>query len=586
MLDGRLHPRTRSALRFDDRPSVAAVVMGDIDLQFRGVPRALLADIVAQFTGRDTLDAICARYPEPATRIVRLVASEMRTRGMLLMSTNGRDAWPGEDELPLGGTTWRYVLDRVADPVEAWRRWRTDLVIVTGRGMSFATMFVGLLDAGIGRLGIGPDVLTDRADLIDRLAEQAGFDGAFAWHWWEPGAPIDPAAVLVRVTDDDALARDGWAERIRSHPGRRVIAGVTGPGGVVVRMTKGGSARVSMDDPATCGTTMSRYALTVLGNMAAFQTLNVVVAGEQAAGEALLPLGETMRINPDGGFAAVDPVTAITGNDHADRHPAGAEIAVSPHQREREHWIAMSRPFFDGSEPLLAWDDDAPLPVFPLPHRALLIVPGDEENRERVVTWAVSPSEVTARTLRRGLESLADRLEETAGHAVGVDNDAWRARAYVAWAEAHAPTRIVETPSWQLLYEDVGDIEFRTLVRLIGLYLGDIPHVGISLDAQSGMARADAAAGAFRRFALGTSPLGAAVEALGRVLSAFQLGEAPGADPHMPPGQAVACHLALAERGSVQPERFGLVAHMLDRLGGIPVRDFLVGRFRPGDGDA
>ena len=580
MLDGGLHPRVRAALRLDTRAGGAAVTMGDTDLQFRGVPRALLADVVGRFTGHHTLDAVCGHYPGPVTRVIQLVATEMQVHGMLLLSREHCDEWPNEDALARGAATWRYVLDRVADPLAAWRRWRSDPVAVYGGGVSFAAAVGGLLDTGVGRLWIGPDTTADRDAVAGQFAEHAGCDGDFEWRWLDADDAVDPAALIVRV-GDRPLA-DG-SEDGRTHTGRRVIAGTTGRGGTVWRLAVS-DGMPSLSGPAD-RPPLSHYALSVLGNMAAFQSLNTVLAEESTAGGALLPFGATVHIHPDGRFeaAATAPPKPIVGGAFVRAASAGP---ASPQQRYRERWIRVTRPFMAGTSPLLAWDDETPLPVFPLPHRALMIVSGEGDRPVRTVMWAVSPSDVTARALRHGLEALADYLEGVGGHAAATDEEEWRTRAYLAWAQAQAPVRLARWPTWRLDYDDTDDVEFRTLVRLVGLYLGESPRVGISLDPRSGLARADAAAGGHERFALATSPLAAAICALGALLSAYQLGAPPLADPAPATDAAAVCHLALTETVSVRPERLGLVPHMLGALNDVPLQDLLIGRFEPDTSDA
>ncbi|WP_140872888.1 hypothetical protein [Sphingomonas oligophenolica] len=412
MLDGALYPRLRAAVRLDDRPAAPALTLGDTDVEFRGVPRALLADVIGRFSGRETLDAICARYPERATSVVRLIAAELLTRRMLLLAQSGRDSWPADP----AGTTWRYILDRVPNPVEAFGRWRTEPVVVTGRGRSFAMAVAGMLDAGVGSLAIGPDDDASRLNLADRLTAQADCDSGFAWRWIAPTDPIDPQAVMVRAVDDDPIAGDGWAAPVCRHAGRSVIAGTTRRGGMVTRAPEDWQARDATGDTAP----MSPYAFAVLGSMAAFQALNATIADDaQPAG--LLPLSGATLIRPDGSFVGADasPMLVLAPSEDGDARRSGSAPARSPRQRERERWIAWSQPFFMAHTPLLAWADEASLSVFPLAHRALDVLP--DEGGPRLAVWAASPSEVTVRAIRRGLEAAADQVEGTTCHAVAAD---------------------------------------------------------------------------------------------------------------------------------------------------------------------
>lgn len=577
MLDGALYPRLRAAVRLDDRPAAPALTLGDTDVEFKGVPRALLADVIGRFSGRETLDAICARYPERATGVVRLIAAELLKRRMLLLSQSGRDGWPADP----AGPTWHYILDRVPNPVDAFARWCTEPVIVTGSGRSFAMAVTGLLDAGIGHLAIGPDDDASRQTVADRLTARANRDSGFVWRWLAPTDPIDPQAMIVRAVDEDPLVGDGWPARTRRHTGRSVIAGTTRQGGMVTRTPEDWQARAAAPGEAV---PMSPYAFAVLGSMAAFQTLNATIA-DDAQTEGLLPLAGTTLIRPDGSFIGADAPApaALDRSDAGDARRSGAATSRSPHRRERERWIAWAQPFFMAPTPLLAWADEASLSVFPLAHRALDVLP--DEGGHRLAVWAASPSEVTARTIRRGLETVADRIEGATGHAVAADMAEWSTRAYLAWAEAHAPSELLQPATWTLGYDDVDDVDFRTLARLVALYLGDAPSVGISLDGRSGAVRADVEAGGCRRFALGTSALSAAVEALGRALSAWQLGEPKQRARSVQPVAIVPCQLGLTEEVVFHPDRVALVAHRLDRLGDLPLRDFVVGRYRRIDGD-
>lgn len=581
LLNTNLHPRTRAAVRLDDRAEVSAVSMGDVDLQFRGVPPTLLASIVAHFTGRETLGSICRRYPEPVAGVIQLVATEMRARNMLLLSPEGREAWPEEDALPRGAATWRYILDRIPDPAAAWRRWRCNPVIVSGQGLSFATAVAGMLDAGIGQIWIDPSGIKDQARIAAQLAEHSDRDADFVWRYLDPDEVIG-STVMVHVVDG-SLAAEG-DKHFRPHASGRIIAGKVGSGGLVVSRASGDASTFVPDDAGKVF--MSRYALEVLGNMAAFQALNLILAGDDAAAGALLPFGSAMRVHPDGQFEAVGPTRAASTNDGKQAAQATPASTASPQQRERERWSKFAAPFMAEPSPLLAWDNDTPLSVFPLPHRAMTIKPADGDRPVRIVTWAVSPIDVTSHAIRRGIEQLADFLQGARGHAAAADEEEWCSRAYIAWAQSKASVRLTHPPERQLRYDDVVDVEFRTLVRLAGLYLGETPRVYISTDLRSGLARADVVAGKFERFALGASPLKAAVTALGAMLSAHQLGDSSVSNNSPPAEDVTACHLAVTETVSIHPERLGLVPRMLDALNNVRLGNLLIGRFSLGPDDA
>lgn len=575
MLDGNLRPRVRAALRVDPRAGGGAVTMGDSDLQFRGVPMALLKDLVARFDGHQTLTSICHHYPEPVTRVVHLVAKEMQARGMLLLSREHTAEWPHENALPRGAATWRYVRDRVADPLAAWQRWRRDPIAVYGHGVSFAAAVGGLLDAGVGRLWVDPGSTVDREAVAALLTKHARCDDDFQWRWLDARNDAEPISLIVHVADEPLSdLPDLFTESV----GRRVLAVTTAQGGTVWCLAAG-SLTPSSPTPIS-DHTLTRFGLSVLGSMAAFQALNMILVGEAFGEQTLLPLSSATSILPDGRFEVVTsnipkPVTAGVFVR------AASVGSVLPQQRERERWASALQPLMGGTSPLLVWDDTTPLSVFPLAHRAMTITSREGDKPIRSIMWAVLPKDVTARTLRHGIETLADRLHGGIGHAAAFDDEEWRTRAYLAWAQARAPTRLLEWPAWLLEYDATQDVEFRTLVRLVRLYLGEEPRVGLSLDPASGLPRADAAAGNFERFALGTSPLAAAIEALGALLSAYQIDASPLLATVPLVGTAMPCHLTLTETVQVYPERVGLVPRMLDTLNDITLHDLLIGRFEP-----
>lgn len=589
MSDSELYPRLRSAVRIDPREPVHSVALGDTDLQFKGVPNALLKDVVARFTGRHSLESICAVYPANVAPVVKLIASKMQERRMLLLARRSREIW--EVEGPQGAqSTWAYMSDRVPDPTEAFRRWRGEPILVRGRGRGFRQAVAGLANAGAGHLRIAAESAADRDWLAPQLALHSVRDEGFAYAWVDPAGEADPVRLLIQVLDD-ALPTSPTDAQARALPPHvpRIVAGTAGGWGIVLRVRPGAAAEPPLLPPPPAGADSgaSDYALAVLGSMAAFQALNAVMMDPQAGQAALIPLSDRVLIRPDGGLYVSDtPDSPAPAPAEEPGGPGGSvEDGVrSPHQRERERWVELTAPFFAATSPLLSWEDEMPLPTFPLAHRAIRLLPG--HARERLVTrWAASPSEVTALTLKKGVGALADALTGQRGHVVGLTMEDWSRTAYLAWAEAGAPGALLRPSDRRLSYEDSEDVRFRTLVRLLNLYLGSPPDVEISLDGRSGAPRADVKAGGFHRFALGSSPLDAAVEALGRTLSGLQLGEAPAPAPPNLPAAPLPCGLGLGQKAAFDAERLGLRPRLLDSLGGVAIAGFLVGRYAEAGGD-
>lgn len=586
MPEVELYPRLRAAVRVDANASVGSVALGDRDLQFRGVPNALLVDVLSRFNGRDTLANICAVYPKNVDPVVRLIASKMEERGMLLLSRDSRDRWDTRVP-PAAQSTWTFLADRLADPAEAFRRWRREPIIVSGHGRGFGHAVIGLINTGAGSLRIGAEASADREELDLKLARHAQKDEEFSYVWTDVRSETGETALLLHIVDEDPFAHAGeWAVRALSHRGPRILAGVTAGWGVVLRLAAGGAVEPPFLPPAPSGSEVgvSDYATAVIGSMAAFQALNAVMTDEQAQTSALL--SEKVFVRPDGGLyvSARAPAPALA----PDVESAAGTVEDgprSPHQRERERWIDATRPFFAAPAPLLAWEDEMALPTFPLAHRALSILP-DHGDRARLLTrWAVLPSEVTALTLGTGVSALADTLTGEHGHAVGLSTEEWSKAAFLAWAESRAPGELIGSSERRLEYRDSDDVRFRTLVRLINLYCDAPPEIAISLDRASGAPRADVTAGAFRRHALGASVVDAAVEALGRALSGMQLGEPPRLFVERTPEPVLACRLAVSEKSVFDPERRKLAPLLLDRLGGVPVAGFVLGRYVPVGGD-
>ena len=587
MLDGRLYPRLRAAVHVDERQPHYRVTLGDDDLQFKGVPNALLKDVLARFSGREPLDAIRACYPEAIAPVVTLVASELQARRMLMLARSSQVAWDVEDS-PFDGSIWNYVLDRVPDPVEAYRRWRTAPIIVSGHGRSFNQAVSGLLAAGAGHLRLGLDRPEDRREIENMLSDRTENEGRFRCEWIEVDDARHPDRPFVRVVDGDPFLQKGaWAARAGTFTGARVVAGVVGGAGLVMALPARGepmatpTGKYPQSDEA-----MSVYAYAVLGNLAAFQALNVIIADDGPERIEPLPLPTKIVVRPDGGLFVLDsadrPKSARVAAGMAE---LASDQARSPHQRDRELWLEISRPFFAQTAPVLMWEDEAPLPSFPLAHRALRIHPGHPALENTVASWAVWPSEITALTIRKALETIADRQGGASGHAVALDENGWAARAYLARAEAYAVPILPRSSPRMLRYDDSGDVRFRTLVRLTKLYFDEPAAIGISMDVRSGAPRADVHVAGFHRFALGGSPLQAAIEALGRTLSGFQLGEPPILARTAPAIPVAACHLGLTDEVAFRPERLGLVPQMLDRLADRPVEGFFVGRFKSTHGD-
>jgi hypothetical protein len=588
MSDAELFPRVRSAVRVDAREPVHSVTLGDSDLQFKGVPNALLKDVISRFNGRASLESICAVYPDNVAPVVKLIASQMQERRMLLSSRRSKDSWDVEAS-PGAQSTWAYISDRVPDPTDAFRRWRGEPILVCGRGRSFRQAVAGLISAGAGQLRIGAEEPADRQELEARLALQAASDRGFRYDWVASAPEADAAMPFLRIVDGDLFDDAGdWAEAARSHRGPRILAGVSEGWGIVLRVPAAGEAARPLLPTPVVGRTVpvSDYALAVLGSMAAFQALNVVMMDRQAEQHALVPLSDKVLIRPDGGLYVSDPADPPAPVPEPGSAAQTVQDGVrSPHQRERERWIGSTSPFFAPTAPLLSWQDEMPLPAFPLAHRALSVLPGHGTRERVVIAWALWPSEITALALQRGLEALADELTGAGGHTVGLQLDDWSTSAFLSWAEARAPAELLGSSPWRLHYEDSDDVRFRTLVRLINLYLGAPPTIEISLDGRSGAPRADVRAGEFHRFALGSSALQAAVEALGRTLSGVQLGEAPGLAPRNPAGPILACPLGLAEEAALDPGRLGLAPRLLNSLGDVPIAGFVVGRYARADGD-
>lgn len=574
MSEGHLFPRLRAGVHVDAARPPFRVTLGDADLRFKGIPDALVAEIVARFDGSRSLDDLCADYAKAAP-VVTLIAAEMRKRRMLLLAASGRAVWEADPAL-LATSSRTYIADRVPDPAAAAARWRCDPIIVSGHGRSFVLAVAGIVSAGAGVLAIGADRAADRAELERRLAAAAEAGERCHHRWIEPGDVADPATLVVRVIDGDVFEEEGdWAGAARGHTGPRILAGVMRGAGVVARMHAGESATKPLLPADTPGP-VSDYARAVIGSLAAFQALNATIADDETERRALLPLADIVLVRADGGLYAADAGGPRHDIDAAP--PAPGDLVRSPFQLEREQWVALARPFLAAPSPLLAWADDVPLPTFPLSHRGMRVLPGHDMREHLISSWAVSPSEITARTIRAGMEALAERLTGKSDHAAGRSRAEWTTKAYLAWAERRAPPR-VDTPSpRQLRYDDDTDIGFRTLVRLIDLYLGAPPVVTITTDPQSGAPRADVSAGNFHRFALGSSVLHAATEALGRTLSAFQLRQPPAT--RQTAVLALPCHLGLREEVPFRPEQLGLVPHLLDRLGGVPTGEILLGRFQ------
>ncbi|MDV3456056.1 hypothetical protein RZN05_03610 [Sphingomonas sp. HF-S4] len=545
MIEGHLFPRVRAGVHVDAVPP-CRVMLGDTDLRFKGVPDALVRNIIARFDGRLSLDELRADYGRAAP-VVALIATEMRKRRMLLLAEASRDTWETASEL-IATPSRAYIEDRAADPATAAARWRSDPILVSGQGPSFVMAVSALADAGAGELMIGANDADERAEIEHLLA------GTHCRHRFVDAAKRSAATLHVRVIDgdvyEDAVARDAG--------GPRILAGIVRGAGVVAR-ARAGEVPVRPLLPVGSAEAVSGYARTVIGNLAAFQALDAIIAGE-------VPLAGVMVVRADGGLYAADPGPGAA--------PSLDDRIRSPFQSEREQWVAIARPFLAAPAPLLGWADEAALPSFPIAHRGLRILP----EGALVTAWAASPSEVTTRAIRAALEALADRLTGSAGHAAGRSQEEWAERAYIAWAERQAPVAADPPASRRLRYDDDDDIAFRTLVRLTSLYLGEQPAIAIGIDPGSGLPRADVAAGGFRRFALGRSALHAAIEALGRILSALQLDQ-PSTLPASSSLAILPCDLDLRQEVALRPEQCGLVPEMLDELGGLPVDGFVLGRF-------
>jgi hypothetical protein len=578
MIDGELFPRLRAGVHVDTAQPPFRVTLGDADLWFKGVPDPLVASIVARFDGARSLDHISADYGKAAP-VVALIAAEMRKRRMLLLARSSRTGW--EPDLMLRATSSvDYIADRVADPAPAAARWRDNPIVVTGHGRSFVLALSGLVDAGAGDLAIGADRAADRMEIENRLTAAAHAGAQCRHRWIEPDEVIDPETLVVRVVDGDVFDEGGdWATATRSHAGPGIWAGVVRGAGVVarVRAGKAPSKPLLPPTPADAPGLVTDYARAVIGSLAAFQALNATIADDETERYGLLPLSDIVVVRADGGMYAAD-AGAPRGDVQA---PAPGVSVRSPFQIEREQWTALARPFLAAPAPLLAWADDLPLPTFPLPHRGLHILPGHGSPDQIVTPWAVSPSEITARTIRVGLEALADRLTGESGHTAAQSKEEWTVRAYLAWAEPLAPSIPDTAPARRLTYDDSADVGFRTLVRLIGLYLDEPPVIAIAVDPRSGAPRADVSVGSFHRFALGSSVLHATVEALGRTLSAYQLRQPPSLSSAT--GIVLPCDLDLDTEVQFEPERLGLAPKMLDRIAGLPTEGIMLGRFRSAD---
>jgi hypothetical protein len=578
MIDGELFPRLRAGVHVDSAQPPFRVTLGDADLRFKGVPNALAADIVARFDGSRSLGHISADYGKAAP-VVALIAGEMCKRRMLLLARSSRATWEADPTLRATSSA-DYIADRVPDPAPAAARWRDNPIVVTGHGRSFVLALSGLVGAGAGELAIGADRAVDRAEIENRLTAAAEANEQCRHRWIEPGEAVDPAALVIRVVDGDVFDEEGdWATAMRSHAGPGIWAGVVRGAGVVAHVRAGEAPLKPLlpPTPADAPGLVTDYARAVIGSLAAFQALNATIADDETERYGLLPLSDMVVVRADGGIYAAD-ASAPRGDVET---PALRDGVRSPFQIEREQWTAHARPFFAAPVPLLAWADDVPLPTFPLPHRGLRILPGHGAPDEIVTPWAVSPSEITARTIRAGLEALADRLTGEGGHAAARSREEWTVRAYLAWAEPLAPSMPDTPPARHLTYDDAADVGFRTLVRLIGLYLGEPPVIAITIDPRSGAPRADVSLGGFHRFALGSSVLHAATEVLGRALSAYQLRQPPSLSSAT--GPTLPCDLDLDEEVPFAPERLGLVPRMLDRIAGLPTEGIMLGRFRSAD---
>lgn len=578
MIDGELFPRLRAGVHVNATQPPFRVTLGDAELRFKGVPDTLVASIVARFDGARALDHISADYGKAAP-VVTLIAAEMRKRRMLLLARSSRATWEADPMLRATSSA-DYIADRVPDPAPAAARWRDNPIVVTGHGRSFVLALSGLVGAGAGELLIGADRAVDRAEIENRLTAAAEANEQCRHRWIDPGEVVDPETLVVRVLDGDVFDEGGdWATAMRSHGGPGIWAGVVRGAGVVVRV-RAGEAPVKPllpPTPADAPGLVTDYACAVIGSLAAFQALNATIADDETERYGLLPLSDIVVVRADGGMYAAD-----AGVPRGDVEPQTPDESIrSPFQIEREQWTALARPFLAAPAPLIAWADDVSLPTFPLPHRGLRILPGHGSPDQIVTPWAVSPSEITARTIRAGLEALADRLTGQSGHAAAQSREEWTVRAYLAWAEPLAPSLPDTPPARHLIYDDAADVGFRTLVRLIGLYLGEPPIIAIAIDPRSGAPRADVSAAGFHRFALGSSVLNAATEALGRALSAYQLRQPPSL--WSATGTTLRCDLDLDKEVQFEPERLRLVPKMLDRIAGLPTEGILLGRFQPVD---
>lgn len=95
-------------------------------------------------------------------------------------------------------------------------------------------------------------------------------------------------------------------------------------------------------------------------------------------------------------------------------------------------WLAALHSEFDPDLGSLEWDDEAPEPIFPLPHAvvALKVRTGAPPARQRFVDWGLTPVEAKLRALTAALTAVAQfRSGGDRRIVVARDTDTWRARA-------------------------------------------------------------------------------------------------------------------------------------------------------------
>ncbi|CAN5365859.1 hypothetical protein BH10PSE14_BH10PSE14_04050 [soil metagenome] len=199
-------------------------------------------------------------------------------------------------------------------------------------------------------------------------------------------------------------------------------------------------------------------------------------------------------------------------------------------------WLAALHPEFDPDLGSLAWDEEGPEPIFPLPHAvvALKVWSGDRLVRRRCVDWGLTPVEAKLRALTGALTAMAQvRSGGDSRIVVARDAETWRDRALASalFATDGMRRQLRETA---VELDGPAATDLFMMARLARLYSADPLDLRLFQIGSFAAFRATASLSGATVQAIESTAAEAVINAAGNLLSRLQQSQSPHALPGRP----------------------------------------------------